>query len=141
MEAKLQSFSQDSFDRDDEYFRSVTSLIQLIDKTNSAPSAAGSAPKDPDNDSLRYITITSVVLARHHEVVAAVPKYSGNGLTVFLSPTPESDTSADEDGIAHGLQVIMCENETLEPKSLDSSMIPAYICRNWYVESFLAIFR
>jgi hypothetical protein len=158
MEAKLMPFSQDSFDKDDQHFRTITSLIQLIDKNSFTFSAAEGTIEAPTKNILKYLAISSFIIAWHCEVVAAIPEYSGKGLKVFVC-SPQSDTSFDE----HSLlvtqnpvkkrdpirmndidkldldRVILCKNETLKSENIDSS-ITEYICNNWYVDRVFAIF-
>jgi hypothetical protein len=129
MEARLKDFSQDSFDEDDQHFKTVTSLIHLIDENSSTSSAAeGTNEKPTKKNLLKYLAIASFIIARHCEVVAAIPKYSGTGVKVYVAP--QSDTSSDEQSDTSSLdRVILCTNETLESGNIDSS-ITEYIHNN-----------
>jgi hypothetical protein len=120
MEDKLEPFSEPSFDKHDQHFRTVTSLIHLIYGNSSA---AERTNENPQKDWLKYLATASLILARHREVVAAIPKYTRDGVTLYVSPqsdtvSPQSDTvSPQSDTVSPQSDTVSPQNDTVSPQS------------------------
>lgn len=88
--------SSDKFRQDDLEFRTITTLLQLLDTHDEQGPDITPGSHRVDKH-LKLLASVSAMLVMNHEIIAIVPKRSAAGLTLFISPEPLPDV-ADGDG-------------------------------------------
>lgn len=88
--------SRDKFREDDLEFRTITTLLYLLDTHDEQRPDITPVSRRMDKD-LKLLASVSSLLVMNHEIIAIMPKRSAAGLTLFIGPEPVPDM-ADSDG-------------------------------------------
>lgn len=88
--------SSDKFRKDDLEFRTITTLLYLLDTHDEQSPDITPISRRMDRH-LKLLASVSAMLVMNHEVIAIMPKRSAAGLTLFIGPEPVPDV-ADGDG-------------------------------------------
>lgn len=87
--------SSDKFREDDLEFRTVTTLLYLLDSHDEQ--SADTSPISPRMDRhLKLLASVSSMLVMNHEVIAIMPKRTSAGLTLFIGPEPVPDVAENQ---------------------------------------------